>query len=107
MLRGSVLTLTNNATIGLFYIQRYRFLTIDQFARATELNRSTASDQLRMMEKFGLLGYLGNTELAGHGKTPKAYFLTRKGWEVLSRESDIPQELIGNYKERMCCKSYW
>ena len=27
------------------------------------------------------------------------YFLTRKGWEILSRESDIPPELIGTYKE--------
>src|ERR687895_839069 len=99
MPRGSVLTLSNNATLGLFYIQRYRFLTIDQFARAVALNRSTASDQLRMMERHGLLGYFGNTGLAGHGKTPKAYFLTRKGWEMLSRESDIPPELIGSYKE--------
>jgi hypothetical protein len=47
----SDLTLSDNATLGLFYIQRYRFLTIDQFARATALNRSTASDQLRMMER--------------------------------------------------------
>ena len=28
------LTLTNSAALGLFFIQRYRFLTIDQFARA-------------------------------------------------------------------------
>jgi hypothetical protein len=33
------------------------------------------------------------------GKTPRAYFLTRKGWEILSRESDIPPELIGSHKE--------
>src|SRR4051812_27203167 len=99
MPRGSALTLTDGATLGLFFIQRYRFLTIDQFARAAELNRSTASDQLRMLERHGLLNHFGNTGLAGHGKTPKAYFLTRKGWEILSRESDIPPELIGSHKE--------
>jgi hypothetical protein len=55
----------------------------------------TLTDQWWMMERFGLLGYFGNTRLAGHGKTPKAYFLTRKRWEILSRESDIPPELIG------------
>src|SRR3954470_24474550 len=99
MPRGSALTLTDGATLGLFFIQRYRFLTIDQFARSANLNRSTASDQLRMMERFGLLGHFGNTGLAGYGKTPKAYFLTCKGWEILSRESDIPPELIGSYKE--------
>ena len=52
-----------------------------------------------MFERRGLLNHFGNTGLAGHGKTPKAYFLTRKGWEILSRESDIPPELIGSHKE--------
>ncbi len=99
MPRGRSFSLTDKATIGLFYIQRYRFLTADQFARAAEANRSTAADQLRFMERHGLLGYFGNTGLAGHGKTPKAYFLTRKGWEMLLRESYIPPELIGSYKE--------
>jgi hypothetical protein len=95
----TVLTLTERATLGLFFIQRYRFLTIDQVARAADLNRNTASNQLRRFELQGLLGHFGNTGLNGHGKTPKAYFLTRKGWEILNRESDIPAELIGSYKE--------
>jgi hypothetical protein len=99
MPRGSSLTLTDGAILGLFFIQRYRFLTIDQFARAADLNRSTASDQLLMLERHGLLNHFGNTGLAGHGKTPKAYVLTRKGWQILSRESDIPPELIGSHKE--------
>lgn len=99
MPRGSALTLTAKATLGLFFIQRYRFLTIDQFARIAAMNRSTAGDQLRAFERHGLLSYFGNTGLAGHGKTPKAYFLTRKGWELLLRESDIPPELLGSHKE--------
>jgi Replication-relaxation len=99
MPRGKALTLTDQATLGLFFIQRYRFLTTDQVARAAALNRSTAADQLRFLERHGLLGYFGNTGLAGHGKTPKAYFLTRRGWEMLIRESDIPPELIGPHKE--------
>jgi hypothetical protein len=93
------LTLTERATLGLFFIQRYRFLTIDQFARAADLNRNTAGNQLRKLELQGILGHFGNTGLAGHGKTPKAYFLTRRGWEILNRESDIPSELIGSHKE--------
>jgi hypothetical protein len=72
MPRGADLTLSDNATLGLFYIQRYRFLTIDQFARAAALNRSPASDELRMMEGHGLLGYFGNTGLGGHGKQPRS-----------------------------------
>jgi hypothetical protein len=99
MPRGKTLTLTDKAALGLFYLQRYRFLTIDQFARCANFNRSTAADQLRCMARHGLLGHFGNTGLAGHGKAPKVYFLTRKGWEVLTRESDIPPELIGTHKK--------
>jgi DNA-binding IclR family transcriptional regulator len=68
MPRGSAFTLTDASALGLFYIQRYRFLTIDQFARSAALNRSTASDQLRTMEKVGLLGHFGNTGLERHPK---------------------------------------
>jgi hypothetical protein len=85
--------------LGLFFVQRYRFLTIDQYARAAGLRRATASDQTRYLERLGLLSHFGNTGLAGCGKTPKAYFLTRRGWEILNRETDIPPELIGSYKE--------
>jgi hypothetical protein len=73
MPRGVSLTLTESAAVGLFFIQRYRFLTIDQFARAADLNRSTAADQLRFFERHGMLGYFGNTGLAGHGKTPACF----------------------------------
>jgi hypothetical protein len=45
MPRGAGFTLTRETALGLFFIQRYRFLTIDQFARAAALNRSTAVDQ--------------------------------------------------------------
>jgi Replication-relaxation len=93
------LTLTNRGGLGLFFIQRYRFLTVDQFARAADINRNTASHQLKNFERHGLLGHFGNTGLKGYGKTPKAYFLTRKGFELLLRECDIPPELIGSYKE--------
>lgn len=50
-------------------------------------------------DRHALLSHFGNTGLAGHGKTPKVYFLTRKGWEILVRESDIPAELIGDHKQ--------
>jgi hypothetical protein len=45
MPRGKNLTLTEAAAFGLFFIHRYRFLTIDQFARIASLNRTTASGQ--------------------------------------------------------------
>jgi hypothetical protein len=92
-------TLTDSIMTGLFFIQQYRFLTITQFARATGHHHVTAADQLRQFERAGVLGFFGNNRLAGNGKTPKAYFLTRKGFDLLREESDIPAELLGTYKE--------
>jgi hypothetical protein len=76
MPRGKNPTLTEAAAFGLLFIQRYRYLTIDQFARIASLNRSTASGQLRILEREGFLDHFGNTKLSGQGKTPKVYFLT-------------------------------
>jgi Replication-relaxation len=97
--RGAGFSLTEKAALGLYFIQRYRFLTIDQHAKASGQMRSSSSAQLRALELAGFLGHFGNTGLAGMGKTPKAYFLTRKGWEFLKREGGIPEELIGSFKE--------
>jgi hypothetical protein len=93
------LTLTESTISGLFFIQRYRFLTIEQFARAGGLHHSTASEQLRQFQRLGVLGFFGNTRLPGNGKTPKAYFLTRRGFDLLREESGIPPELLGEHKE--------
>jgi hypothetical protein len=93
------LTLTESTIAGLFFIQRYRFLTIDQFARAGGLHHSTASEQLRQFQRLGVLGFFGNTRLPGNGKTPKAYFLTRKGYDLLRVEGGIPPDLLGGHKE--------
>ena len=99
MRRSTSIILSESAAVGLFFMQRYRFLTIDQYARVTQKNRSTASDRLRHMQRLGLLGFFGYVGLIGHGKTPKVYFLTRKGFELLRSETDIPAELLGNFKE--------
>jgi Replication-relaxation len=93
------MTLTGGTILGLFFVQRYRFLTIEQFARAAGMKRAAASDQLRALERHGLLGHFGNVGMRGFGKTPKVYYLKRKGFEILTRESDIPAELIGTHKE--------
>jgi Replication-relaxation len=94
-----VITLTGNLILGLFFIQRYRFLTISQFARITQLHHVTAAEKLRAFEHMGLLGYFGNSRPGIHGKTPKAYFLTRKGFALLQEESDFSPEHLGRYVE--------
>jgi hypothetical protein len=63
------------------------------------MRRETAGNQLRGLQTAGILGHFGNTGLGGQGKTPKVYYLTRKGWEFLRRESGIEEELIGAYRE--------
>jgi hypothetical protein len=96
---GGGAVLTEAGSLGLFSIQRYRFLTVDQYSRITSLLHDTASKQLLRYERGGLLGFLGNTGIRGYGKTPKVYFLTRKGFELLHRECGIPLELLGTHKE--------
>jgi DNA-binding PadR family transcriptional regulator len=91
--------LSTSALVGLYFIQRYRFLTIAQFGRAASLKPSFAAELLRSLEARSFLGYFGNVGMRGHGKTPKVYYLTRKGYELLRRESDIPDELLGTFKE--------
>jgi len=93
------MTLTESGLSGLSFIYRYRFLTIAQYARATNVHHETGANQLRQFERQGLLGFFGNTRLAGNGKTPKAYFLTRKGFDLLCSASGIPSEEFGGYKE--------
>src|SRR3954449_8732646 len=93
------MSLSENALVGLYFIQRYRFLTVAQFGRVTGLKPSFSSELLRSLEARGFLGYFGNVGTRGHGQTPKVYYLTRKGYELLRRESDIPDELLSTFKE--------
>src|SRR3954466_168195 len=96
---GESLIVTPGAVLGLFYLQRYRFLTITQVARVTGLSYHHTADLLRGFAARGHVGHFGHVRIPGHGKTPKAYYLKRKGWELLRRTSDIPEELIGAFIE--------
>jgi hypothetical protein len=93
------MTLTESGLNGLSFIYRYRFLTIAQYARSTNVHHETGASQLRQFERQGILGFFGNTRLAGNGKTPKVYFLTRKGYDLLCSQSGILPEELGGYKE--------
>ena len=93
--RWKALTLMPGTVLGLFFLQRYRFLTITQVARAASLSFDHTAEVLRGLEIRGIVGHFGHVRIPGHGKTPKAYFLKRSGWELLRRESDIPDEFLG------------
>jgi Replication-relaxation len=98
-MRSTALTLTPANCLGLFFIHRYRFLTIAQFAKAAGLSKRHAEDLLHNFSGRTIVGSFGNVTIPGHGKTPKVYFLERKGWELLRTESGIPEELIGIYSQ--------
>jgi len=93
------LTLTPTLSLGLFFLQRYRFLIIAQFAKAAGLSHERGQDVLYAMSRRGIVASFGNVTIPGHGKTPKVYFLKRKGFELLRMESGIPEEMIGSYSE--------
>src|SRR3954451_17298106 len=85
---------------GLYFNNKYRFLTIEQFAKIANFSRYHAAEVLRDLERWGVVGYFGYIGIPGHGKTPKVYYLKRKGWDLLCSESsfDIP-EFIEVHKE--------
>jgi len=80
-------------------MHKYRFLTIAQFARYTAVRYDHAAEKLRELEKRRVIGYFGFTSIPGHGKTPKVYYLTRRGYEWLINESDKAEEEIGPFHD--------
>ena len=74
MERWKALTLTPGMVLGLFFLQRYRFLTIAQVARAAGLSFDHTAELLRGLEVRGIVGHFGHVRIPGHGKTPKAYY---------------------------------
>jgi hypothetical protein len=92
-------TLSKSALTGLFFIHKYRFLTIAQFARIATFSQYHAAEILRDLERWGIVGYFGYTGIPGHGKTPKVYYLKRRGWELLCAERVSLSEFSEVHKE--------
>jgi hypothetical protein len=87
--------LTDGTLRGMYFIQKYRFLTIAQFARIAGVSNYYAGQILLGLEARNIVGYFGATVIPGHGKTPKVYFLKRRGWETLQTEGGYEAEEIG------------
>ena len=83
------MTLTEKPLLGLYFIYKYRFLSISQFAHASGLSRHHAAEILRRLERLSAVGFFGNTPVAGAGRTPKVYYLRKKGYGFLSDETDF------------------
>jgi hypothetical protein len=93
------IALSEGALAGLYFIQRYRFLTIAQFAKVTGFSNYHAAELLRRLTKLNACGYFGGVFLPGSGKTPKVYFLKRRGFAYLLTETDFPPEKVGEFVE--------
>jgi hypothetical protein len=93
------LALTHGTLAGLACMHKYRFLTIQQFARYTAVRYDHAAEKLRKLENRRVVGYFGYTGIPGHGKTPKVYFLTRRGYDWLINESDGAEDEIGAFRD--------
>src|SRR4051812_32075063 len=93
------LSLTDATLRGLFFIARYRFLTIGQFAKIPNYSNYHAGEILRKLESRNAVGFFGFTSIPGQGKTPKVYYLRRRGWEYLLTKSDYTIEAVGTFVE--------
>ncbi|MEO1542612.1 MAG: replication-relaxation family protein [Pseudomonadota bacterium] len=69
-------------------IFRYRYLTVNQVATICGLRPKSASELLLRLERQKLLASFGNVGIRGYGKTPKVYFITKRGHGVLAEECD-------------------
>jgi len=89
-------TLSHGVLEGLLFICRYRHLTIGQFARVAKFSDYHSAEVLRTLEGRGHLGHFGGSVIPGQGKTPKVYYLKRRGYEFLQSAIDDP-EIAGPY----------
>jgi hypothetical protein len=91
--------LSEGAFLGLSFIYKYRFLTIAQFARCAGFSAYHAAETLRNLERWGYVGFFGFLSIIGQGKTPKVYYLTKKGFELLCDEGSYIEDTLEPYTE--------
>jgi hypothetical protein len=81
-------TLSAGTLTGLCFMQKYRFLTIGQFARIAGFSVYHGAEVLRGLERWGLVGWFGFVGIPGQGKA-KVYYLRRKGFDILCSENHM------------------
>jgi hypothetical protein len=99
MRKSKLISLSAGTLAGIYFIHKYRFLTIDQFAKVANLSSDHARKVLHKLEARGAVGYFGFVSIPGHGRTPKVYYLKRKGFEYLRNEGGIDEDELGAFTE--------
>lgn len=91
--------MTDAVLAALTTIQSYRYLTATQVATMAGLNKKSTADMLLRLERHGLLGAFGNVGVRGLGKTPKVYFLKRRGHRLLGVELEAASRPVPKFTE--------
>ena len=92
------LSVTPVALAALSAIMEYRYLSVNQVATICGLRPKSASELLLRLERGGLLGHFGNVGIRGYGKTPKVYFLKKRGHAILREELEAVGKGIGPFR---------
>src|SRR5689334_23436533 len=82
--------LSDGTIRALLGMHAYRFLTIAQFAGLSGVSYKHGAEVLSALERQGAVGYIGYTSIPWQGKTPKVYFLKKRGIAFLSQATDLP-----------------
>lgn len=88
MVKVVSLSVTDVTLAALSAILAYRYLSVHQIATICAIKPKSASEMLLRLERHGLLGHFGNTGIRGYGKTPKVYFLKKRGYQILAKERE-------------------
>ncbi len=73
-------------------------MSVLQVATIVGLRPKTASELLLRLERHKALAHFGNTGIRGYGKTPKVYFLTKRGHRLLAQEYEALGRVITPFK---------
>jgi hypothetical protein len=98
---GGNLTLTPAIILGLFFVQRYRFLSIAQFAQAAGLSKRHSEGVLHTFARRGIVSSFGNVPI---GPVPPAAVKKRVAEHVTDNRAQgriktvygkLPSALVG------------
>lgn len=92
------LSVTDVTLTSLAAISRYRYLSVRQVAVIAGIRDKSASAMLLKLQRQKLLGSFGNTGIRGYGKTPKLYYLTKRGHGLLASEYAEQGREVATYR---------
>ncbi|RLJ60752.1 protein involved in plasmid replication-relaxation [Litoreibacter meonggei] len=98
MVKSFDLSVTAVTLAALSAILEYRYLSVHQVATIVGLRPKSASELLLRLERHRALSHFGNTGIRGYGKTPKVYFLTKRGHRLLAAEYEALGQTIAPFK---------